>query len=221
VTRLRIALALAAAAAGTAAAEPLDWNYTATFRPAGESTGIVLGGEVKPGVDTPFVVLLRPGGPGWKPPASGDVPPGERVEAFAFAHGDWELTTVPPREPVSDGRFTLALTFTDAAGNTGAVSADGTIRASGVFTSGTGNFTLGLSGSEAVSVGGRRAMVTFGTRESESVNRVVFQLDAMPTTDTPEPGTLALAGAGLIGLVGWRVRPGRTRRDREPDCHPG
>ena len=43
---------------------------------------------------------------------------------------------------MADGRFTLAVSFTDAAGQTGSVSADGTIRASGVFTTGTGNFII-------------------------------------------------------------------------------
>ena len=79
----------------------------------------------------------------------------------------------------------------------------GFISADGFSTSGTGNFTIGLSEEREITVDGRNAKVHFGTRESESQSVITMTITPEPAP-TPEPGTLALAG--IAGPCGFRIR---------------
>ena len=80
----------------------------------------------------------------------------------------------------------------------------GFISADGFSTSGTGNFTIGLSEDREITVDGRNAKVHFGTRESESQSVITMTITPEPAP-TPEPGTLALAGIGIAGPCGFRI----------------
>lgn len=200
-----IALAAAALVAGTAAAEPLQWNYTARFRGISDTQTILLGQEPyfeynhDTGIEirTDYHILLNVG-TGWT--QTGTATSGEWQEPWGFGNGDWQLSTeLPPN--VSDGQFAFELTLTDADGNIGMISPQtGSIGAGGVFTSGTGDFGIGFSGSQNVQLGSRAVRVTFGHRPSESADRVTFLVEDLGPAQVPEPATLVLAGVGLAGV---------------------
>ena len=195
---------LLALMAGSATAGPLPWNYTMRFAPAGNAEAILLGMDTRSGYDpvagvetaTPVWIVLKDS----KRSASGQAYFGT-TDLFMFHHGMWDLAESPPSNTVAN-QFVLKYDFTGA-GPAGEIGGD--IYADGVFTSGTGNFTLGLSGDRELVVGNQRAKLQFGIRESES-HSVITMTITRDVSPTPEPATLALAGIGFAGVLVTRLR---------------
>lgn len=206
---LTIAVVLASMAAATAG--PLNWNYSITFKAAGDAPTILLGNETWWEYDpsshsekgTNYNLLLDVG-TGWT--RTGTVSAGGTEKPFGFGHGDWRLSETLPSEPYSDGQFVLTMAFTDEAGNVGSISPQlGSIHAAGL-TTGTGNFNIGLYDYQEVTVGGRRARVLFAASPSESVNRIAFEVTELAPAGVPEPGTIILGGIAIAGGLGAWVR---------------
>ena len=205
------AFALLMLAGPAALAGPLPWNYTVRFAPSGNAGAILLGTDTRyeydhlTGVETatPVSIILKDS----ERFASGQAYFGT-IDLFMFHHGMWNLTEgmwnsteSPPSNTISN-QFVLEYDFTDA-GPHGSLG--GTISADGVFSTGTGNFTLGLTDQPGLYLEGIDARLQFGVRESESQSVITMTITPEPAP-TPEPATLALAGIGLAGLLGYRVR---------------
>lgn len=209
-----IALALVAACVGTAAAEPLEWNYRTRFKAPSKAKSILLGQEIysefNNGVETNtnYYAYLTVGAGLTR---SGTATAGAWNEVYTFGNGDWSLSTVIPTN-AADRQFAFLLTLTDADGNTADIAPQlGSISAGGFFTTGTGNFSIGFEGMQDVILGDRIARVTFGTRESESANRVTFMVEDAGPVQSPEPATFVLAGIGLAGVIGTGVARRRMK----------
>jgi hypothetical protein len=189
-------------------AEPLDWAYTATITAVGGADHLLVGSQRYPldgNDDTwPEHYFLLPMQE--YAAKAGRVYPGEWDMLYTFGPGGpLEIVTTLPATVGAAG-FEVTMTFTDAAGNSGTVSQRGGVSASGLLTSGTGNFDVSFDGTREVELGGRRARVTFGDGYfSESGVYTTFQVDELSPSETPEPGTLILGGIALAGGVGaWR-----------------
>lgn len=204
-------LAMVAAVIGmtTATAGPLDWSYTATLSAANGSDYLLIGSQLHP---------LPPSGDTWAEhyflvpvgeyqPKSGTVYPGSSDMLFGFSPGGplEIVTTLPPG--VTPTPFEVTLTLTDGEGNSTIVRETGSVSATGLLTSGTGNFNIGFNGEHDVTLGGRRARVTFGQGAwSESGVYTTFAVNELSPSETPEPGTLILGGIALAGGVGAWLR---------------
>lgn len=197
--------------AAVASAGPLPWSYSVTFKGVADTQTILLGKETWSEYDhntgaetnTDYYLLLDVGA-GWT--KTGTIYPGITEEPWGFGHGDWRLSETLPTEPYSANQFVVTLMFTDADGNVGYTSPQlGSIYAMGL-RSGTGNFTIGLEGTQLVGLGNDYANVTFGTRESESYNRVTFTVEETTVPEVPEPASLLLGGLAAASGVGAWVR---------------
>jgi PEP-CTERM motif len=198
--RLLLTLCLMMGLATVATAGPLPWTYTATFSPTSTNAGILLGEEIV-GDTTVYNLLKLPS------TVSESLAMGSYQEPFTFSLTDVNNSTTLPAGPLATGQFFYSMDLQNDVGEVGTVSTLGFISADGTQTSGTGNFTIGFGGSQDVMVGSQMARVTFGTRESESANRLTFDVELVqPSVNTvPEPGTLLLAGAACVaGLVARR-----------------
>lgn len=204
--RIVSSLTLLILMASSATAGPLPWNYTVRFAPAGNAEAILLGKETRYDYDratgvetyTPVWIVLNSS----KRSASGQAFFGT-ADLFTFHHGMWNLAESPPSDTIAN-QFVLKYDFTGG-GPSGEVGGD--ISAMGVFTSGTGNFTLGLSGDRELVVGNQRAKLQFGIRESESQSTITMTITP-ELSPAPEPATLALAGIGFAGVLVTRLRRG-------------
>ena len=207
---MRLALGTLAAllfAAAPSFAGPLPWNHYVRFGAADGADNILLGTDTRTTYDsvtgaetsTPVFLIYRTGGFG---PTRIDfqTEPGT-TGLFSFGYGNWDIVETLPEHTVAN-RFTLSYGFGNSPDATGVV--EGTISADGAFTSGTGNFLIGLSEDRDLTVGAERARVHFGSRGSESASHI--EMTVTPITDTPEPATLALAGLGIAGVLGARLR---------------
>ncbi len=208
--RIVSSLSLLVLIAGSATAGPLPWNYYVRFGAPDNAQNILLGTDVRTTFDpitrtetsTPVFLIYRASGFG--PSRIDFETPVGTTDLYSFGYGDWAIVEALPENTVSN-RFTLAYGFGNSAGASGTV--EGTIFADGAFTSGTGNFTLGLSEDRELVVGNQRAKLQFGTRSSESATHIIMTVTPLaPLSPTPEPATLALAGIGFAGVLITRLR---------------
>ena len=206
--RIVSSLTLLVLIAGSATAGPLPWSYYVHFGAPDNAQNILLGTDVRTTFDpmtrtetsTPVFLIYRTFGFG--PTRLGfETPPGT-TDLHSFSYGDWAIVETIPENTVSN-RFTLNYGYGNSAGASGIV--EGSIFADGAFSSGTGNFTLGLSADRDLVVGDQRAHLHFGTRSSESQSVITMTITPEPLS-TPEPATLALAKIGFAGLVITRLR---------------
>jgi PEP-CTERM motif len=193
--------------ASAPASAQLPWSYYVRFDAADGAHNILLGSDVSPDPDggTPVSVVYTTGGFG---PSHIDITtPVGTTDLFAFGHGNWDIVETPPSNTVAN-RYVLNFGFTPhGSGATVSGQMEGTISASGVFTTGTGNFNLSVD-HRPIDLGGL-VLVQFGTRQSESQSVITMTVAPSidgPVAETPEPTTLALAGIGLVGVVGMRMR---------------
>lgn len=210
---------------GTAIANagPLPWSYSATFKPANGADGISLGQETLWEYDpvaqsekgTTYNVLSNVTKTGFSK-SSFETPvitpqnPNNSVSLFDFGYGQWTTKEqLPTDQTFAMNKFVLDYAFADgdSQGQTYHGSVEGTISASGIFTSGTGNYWIGLDHTDTVQLGNKRAKVRFWGSNNESHS--VILMDVTEVAETPEPATMALGGIGLA-VVGLR----RARRTR-------
>jgi hypothetical protein len=102
--------------------------------------------------------------------------------------------------------FLVRVTILDEASGAAAdleYNASGT--SNGLFLTGTGVISLTVASRiDEFVLGGNHFTVQTRFRESESAGHIELDIDAVHPN--PEPGTLALAGIGLFGALGWRLR---------------
>ena len=139
---------------------------------------------------------------------TGRVYPGRGDDRlFSFGPGGPMRITTALQDNVGTNAFEVAMTLTEGSGHTGTVRGRGGLSAHGLLTSGTGNFDIAFGGGGEVTLGGRTVRVTFGDGYySESGVYTKFSVEEVVPTETPEPGTLALAGVGLACGAGAWVR---------------
>jgi hypothetical protein len=206
-----------------ASAGPIDWAYTATIGPINPPAAPYawFGTENRTSVDpatgreiqTPYVILglvdqfTRGIGSGSATVGAGAIGPSDLVAAPA---SDMWAATRPEL-------FGLTVTLTDTgSGQTRSLfyRVDG--HSSGFFTTGSGVVSLQIfSGPPAdpFVLGNTVFTVAPVVRGSESGEHIDLQVTAAPAAATPEPGTMILAGLGLVSVGGVRLRR-RTRAGR-------
>lgn len=218
-TRFTPILFVLLASAAVASAEPLPWSYYVRVNAPDGYDGILFGTEVRP-PDTDGGAAVRYSHiwdtePMWNygmVRINISTMPGVPESLFSFGPGFEEtVETVPADKRLSPGVFQLAWGFTPwVDGSGGAVgSTTGTISADGLFTSGTGNYRIGLDYSERVTVGGRSALLRFNGVNTESGATIQMTVTPDAPSETPEPGTLILGGIALAGGLGAWVRKRR------------
>jgi hypothetical protein len=196
--------------AAAAAAEPVRWTLQSTVSETSGTGRLTLGSFTFDGPDGPVVLV-----------GDAALPTGSAAAEFENNAFDVRVASVPKgayalaevaaaaRPQVAmDAVFTLSLAITDAAsGQTGAAVFTGKpVLTVGSELGSPGELSLAVDGvgSKTLQLGGTRYEVTLKAGESDSGSHLVADVECVH--DAPEPGTLALAGAGVVGLVGWRVR---------------
>lgn len=212
-SRTAIACLMLFASAAVATAEPLPWSYYVEIDAPKGYDGILFGTEVRlPETD---------GGSGmtyyhyWD--LSGGIPLMWRGNyqtplgtETLFTLTSWpahekSVTSLPVDKKLSPGVFQLSwgylgsrLPEMEGGSTTGTISADG------LFTSGTGNYTIGLDYEERVSMSGRAARIRFEGVNRESASEITMTVTEI-APGVPEPCTVVLGGIALAGGVGaWR-----------------
>jgi PEP-CTERM motif len=207
--RLLFTLCSVVLGSAVATAEPLPWSYEIRFKAAGFKDTILLGSENwdggQDGQSSLWYATLGTYGPGIR--MTGSETEMGRTTLLGFSNGTWSLSEAPPpAETTSEGAFDLFWTFTAANGEMTTGSERGSISAGGFFTSGSGNFMVGLDVTREITMNGKRVAVQFSAMNSESASRIEMTVTNAPLAETPEPATLLLAGVGVAGVGLFRKR---------------
>jgi hypothetical protein len=225
VTRLWPALAAALLLVGPAAAEPIPWTYTPAFAGNLGSQYVTTGFGARLDPFEPDGLRHYQGYTKLTAAPGGGHAGSAVVTVGAVAHGEFYWTGAdapPPAFPV-DPNFVAAITITDtASGQSGTVSVIGTATSQDSWLGAPADANLPDAGQmwgdaswvQDLTLGGNRYRVAFGERKTNPRDGgpflggtwdaldVVADVRVVPDVHAPEPGTLALAGIGLVGLVG-------------------
>ena len=195
--------------AGTAAAGPIGWSYSGVVEAPNGGPWVHFGAEEKDWYDpatgesgvTPYQILGQidatfsgsESGPGTARLASYDV---TNLHSYPI-DDEWALNR--------PNWFQVRLTIRDeVSGEWQELEYDATGASAGFFLTGTGVVNLSVdSRADVFHLGDYTYTVQARVRESESAAHIELDVDMV---HNPEPGTLALAGMGLAGTLGWRVR---------------
>jgi hypothetical protein len=201
--------------AAVATAGPLPWSYYVRVNAPTGFDGVLLGSSKMPattdgGPEPEFYHLwdTQLGNYGMVR-INFETPTGTET-LFAFSPGFEEsVLSLPAGKSFSPGTINLSWGFQ---GQTEIVTGDagGTLTASDLFTTGTGNYVIGLDHSQTVTLDGRTAVVRFTGENTENGSRIdmsVTPIEQTAAPNVPEPGTMILSGTALGGFgVWWRRR---------------
>lgn len=216
-----VALATVLLSSVVASAGPLPWSYYVRVNAPDGFDGVLLGGEKKPaGSDgasaDSYSHFWDTGMGNYGMVRINTETPTVTQTLFSLSPGlEQTVQTLPAGKSFSPGVFQLSWGFTPWGDGSGQVvgTTTGTISADGLFTSGTGNYLIGLDHTESISVNGQAATVRFTGVNRESgadIEMTVTPLETTTAPQVPEPGTLVLGGIALVGGVGaWWRRRGR------------
>jgi hypothetical protein len=206
--------------AGSAVAGPIQWSYATSLGPEGGGSGIWIGDYIRRDSYAPngwahanIVGQLQaadPTGPqtGAAHLALGGYHPG-------FYSLQWDDAGFALTGPVRQ-QFQVQLTITDAAsGQSGVVTAYGTGQAhqhDDMLAAPTFGFLLSQGADQSLTLGGNEYAVKFHATEDVGIaDGVGISADVTASAaNTPEPGTLLLAGLGFASCGGLWLRRRRA-----------
>lgn len=200
--------------AAVSTAEPLPWSYYVEIHTPKGNDGILFGTEVMPpesdggsGV-TYYHYWDLSGGIALMWRGNYQTPLGTET---LFTLTSWpahekSVTSLPADKKLSPGVFQLSWGFVGGLRDLAGGSTTGTVSVDGLFTSGTGNYTIGLDYEEWVQMSGRAARIRYDAVNRESDSEITMTVTEVTPT-VPEPGTFVLGGLAIAGGVGaWRRR---------------
>lgn len=212
------ALAAALLSAVAASAGPLPWSYYVRVNAPDGFDGVLLGSGLKPsatdgGPDAGDSTIWDTGVGNYGMVRINTETPTVTETLFTFSPGfEQSVTSLPAGKSYSPGIFQLSWGFTPWGDGSGQVvgTTTGTISADGLFTSGTGNYVIGLDHTESFSLNGQAVELRFTGVNRESgadIEMTVTPQELTSAPQVPEPGTLVLGGlAAAGGLAAWRRR---------------
>lgn len=212
------ALAAVLLSAVAASAGPLPWSYYVRVNAPDGFDGVLLGSGLKPsaidgGPDAGDSTIWDTGVGNYGMVRINTETPTVTETLFTFSPGfEQSVPSLPAGKSYSPGIFQLSWGFTPWGDGSGQVvgTTTGTISADGLFTSGTGNYVIGLDHTESFSLNGQAVELRFTGVNRESgadIEMTVTPLESTSAPQVPEPGTLVLGGlAAAGGLAAWRRR---------------
>jgi MYXO-CTERM domain-containing protein len=207
-----VGVAVVAAAAGDAAAGPLKWSYTAESVAAAGGNWAHFGTDTQTTFDpvtsvetqTQFQMIADIGAfTAGDHDGSGSIPVvsigPDRLQPYAM--DDAWASNRPPA-------FRIDVTITDVeSGASHQLLYPVAGVSNGYFE--TGSFVVGLitvHRTDEFDLGGNHYSVRPRLRPTESANRIELDVTISEANQTPEPGTMALAVVGLVGIAAVRFR---------------
>ena len=222
-TRWLISLAVLFCCAALAPAEPIRWTYTPSL--AGDQGSAFVadgqGGRIDP--SEPDGIRHYQGYTELTTAADlGPQAGSKQLVVGTVGRGGFYWLADPAPRPTLNDFFRATLTLRDdLSGLTGTVSVTGTAHSNDSWLGLPADLDLpdadqlwAFPGQDLV-LGDNRYTVKFGERKTNvryngglgwdwDSLEVVAEVQVAPTSQTPEPATLALAGVGLLGLLGLR-----------------
>ena len=218
------AVALLACAAlfgstGVASAGPIEWSMRSDPDYTRFGTNFYFGTADRP--------LPEPGGGtevvhiyGTMPEGLLPVGAGSQSNILLATHSkqSYWYDYAPPSNPAATNQVPYIVWVTDhASGESGFLKFDlSAYYLTGLPTTDYGEVVFGGSGGGSLVLGGNRYDLEFNTSDGDEGTYITANLTVAPVAATPEPGSLALAGFGLVAVLAPRLR--RVTQERVPDA---